>query len=111
MMTAAAQAIIEFKNKKLLRKPADVDEYALARQRERGEQAKRLLEDPLFIEAFDTVEKAYMDGWGASQLDQFELRERAWTAVQLLKDLRAAISRVALDGTVAEEALTRLRSR
>lgn len=111
MMNAATQALIDFKNRKLLRKPAEIDEHLLRKQRDRGEQASRMLNDPIFVEAFEAVEKAYLDGWRSSSMDNVELRERAWTSIQLLSDLKAAISRVAFDGAVAEETLTRFRSR
>jgi hypothetical protein len=111
MSAAILDAFRSFRDARLLRKPVEVDEYALRKQRERGEQADRLLADPLFVEAFDTVERVYMDSWRASGHDEIEKRERAWTAVQLLADLRAAITKVVRDGAVAEDSLTRFRAR
>jgi len=105
------QAFEAFKASRLLRKPAEVDEGALRRARERGHQAKAILNDPIFVEAFELVEKVYMDGWRNSSLDEKDKRERAWTAVALLSDLRAAISTAARDGTIAEESLMKLAGR
>lgn len=94
-----------------LRKPVEHDELKLAAQSERGSRAKMLLEDELLQEAFEKVDAFYMDAFRNSGAEEIETRERAWTALSLLKDVRSAIEGVARDGRVAQRELAKLRDR
>jgi hypothetical protein len=68
----------------------------------RGEQARRLLEDPLLNEAFDTVETSLRDGWAATQPDQVAERERLWLMLKLLGRLKGHLSEVIETGRLVE---------
>ena len=56
----------------------------LEEERIRGEQARRLLADPLLVDAFATVEKTLMDAWKSSADAQERERERLWLMLRLL---------------------------
>ena len=104
-------AVANLMHRMTLRKPVEHDEGKLAAQAERGRHAKALLEDELLVEAFEKVDAFYMDAFRNSGAEEIETRERAWTALSLLKDVRAAIEGVARDGRVAATTLERLRAR
>ena len=50
----------------------------------REEKAQRLLNDPLFIEAFEILKKDLMDCWEHSGSAELEARESIWLAMRLL---------------------------
>jgi hypothetical protein len=87
----------------LLRKPVEVDEVKLEKLRERGAHAEELLKNPLLLEWFETVEAAYMQAWRTSGMKDLEKRERSWTAVLLLADLRNLLGTWVRDGEGAAE--------
>jgi len=47
-------------------------------------RAKRLLDDPLFIEAFEVLKKDLMDRWNHSGTNELDARESIWLAMRLL---------------------------
>jgi hypothetical protein len=110
-MNALEDAYERIRKSKLLRKEPEVDEGKLQEQRERGHRAERLLADDMLIEAWDAVENYYLTAWRGSDAHDIELRERAWTALQILTDVKGALARVARDGAVASEALVRINHR
>lgn len=76
-------------------------------RRARGDKAKRLLEDALLVEAFATVEAAYLGAWKNTALGETQAREMAYMAVRTLADVRAAIRRVVTDGQIANAEIER----
>jgi len=90
---------------KPLRKEKEPDELALRQRRERGERAKRLMNDELLVEAFEAVEAYYMGAWRGSAALDVEMRERAHISVNLLDDLKRHLTRVAIEGVAAANAL------
>ena len=56
----------------------------LDEERVRGEHARRLMSDPMLVEAFDTVEKTIRDAWAGSGEQQERERERLWLMLKLL---------------------------
>lgn len=72
----------------------------------RGEQAKRLLDDPLLQEAFATVGAALRDAWSATSDDATEERERQWLMLKLLERVRAELSQVLETGKLADRQLS-----
>ena len=72
----------------------------------RGEQARRLLEDPLLQEAFVTVEAALHDAWEATDDDATAQRERLWLMLKLLGRLRASLSEAMETGKLADGQLS-----
>tara|TARA_Y100000310_G_scaffold42896_1_gene40060 strand:+ start:6414 stop:6662 length:249 start_codon:yes stop_codon:yes gene_type:complete len=65
-------------------------------QRERN--AKRLLEDPLFKEAFDVLRKDLMGRWEVSGSTESEARESIWLAMRLLDRLHGHITSIVETG-------------
>ena len=54
----------------------------------REEEAKRLLENDLFQEAFETLRTALMTRWENSSSNETEAREQIWLGLQLLQRVR-----------------------
>ncbi len=74
----------------------------------RGEQARRLLEDPLLQEAFATVEAALRDAWVATADDASGERERIWLQLKLLGRVRSHLSEVLETGKLADRQIARI---
>ena len=64
----------------------------------REEQAKRLLNDKLFNEAFDVLRKDLMGRWEASGSSELEARESIWLAMRLLDKLYGHVSSIVETG-------------
>ena len=54
----------------------------------RGEEAKRLIENPLFIEAFDSVKNSLVDSISRSGLGDEKTHHNLAIALQLLAQIR-----------------------
>jgi len=65
-------------------------------QRERN--AKRLLEDPLFKEAFDVLREDLMNRWEVSGSTELEARESIWLAMRLLDRIYGHINSIVETG-------------
>lgn len=91
----------------LLRKEKPVDELALAKLRERGAHAARLLRDETLAEAFTRVRQLHMQVWHGSGPLDVEIREREFIAVNLLDDLKAQIMTFVAEGEAASAQLAR----
>lgn len=67
-----------------------------------GEQAKRLLEDPVLQLAFDRVQAKLIESWKHTAAGQVEAREAAyrllWASEQLKSELRVMIGNAAMSG-------------
>jgi hypothetical protein len=74
----------------------------LEQESRRGEQAKRLLEDPLLQEAFTAVDRALRDTWSATGDDATDERERLWLMLKLLERVRTYLSQVLETGKLAD---------
>lgn len=84
------------------------DEGKLRQQAERGERAKRLLENELLQEAFASVEKAIDDGWKGTSAHEKEQRENAYMMHRLLGNFREHIAQVVRTGDGAAKQLLRI---
>lgn len=67
----------------------------------RGEQADRLMNDPLFKEAFDKVEEGIIDGMHKSAFGDESTHHHLVIALQLLRQLKKSIGEVAATGKMA----------
>ncbi len=56
--------------------------------REKAEAAKRLIEDPLFDEAFQTLREELLIAWEHSGAQDQVERESAWIGLRILSRLR-----------------------
>jgi hypothetical protein len=81
----------------------------LEQESRRGEQARRLLEDPLLQEAFATVENALREAWIATQDDATAERERLWLMVKLMSRVRIHLVDVLQTGRLADDQLAGLK--
>jgi hypothetical protein len=77
----------------------------LEQESRRGEQAHRLLEDPLLLEAFTTLEASLHASWSTTSDDATNERERIWLMLKLLRRVRALLSEVLETGRLADTQL------
>ncbi len=71
----------------------------------RGQQAQRLLDDPLLKEAFDASILAAHQAWEDSADNDKELREMLWSRLKGLKLARTYLQTMVRDGKVADDRL------
>lgn len=74
----------------------------LEQQAHRGEQAAKLLEHPLLVEALSLIEQDITDKWTNSPARDTDGRESLWTQLKLLQRLRLELQQVAETGKVAK---------
>ena len=55
---------------------------------QREQQANRLLNDPLYNEAFDLLAENIHNTWISTSIDETEAREQAWLSLRLLERIR-----------------------
>ena len=80
----------------------------LGQESVRGEQARRLLTDPLLVEAFETVEADLRAAWTATAEAQDRERERLWLMVKLLGRLKGHLTSALETGKLADRQLAAL---
>ena len=64
----------------------------------REEDAKRLLENDLFQEAFETLRTELMTRWENSSSNETEAREQIWLGLQLLQRVRQHLESIVETG-------------
>ena len=69
----------------------------------REARAKRLLEDTLFKEAFDTLEKDIMDTWSSTGIDDGRARETCWLSIRLLSRIKVHLTSIIETGEMAKK--------
>jgi hypothetical protein len=79
-------------------------------EQRRGEEARRLLEEPLVVEAFATVEAGLRRQWEASSEGETEARERSWLMLKLLRRVRALLTEAMETGRLAETQLAAIEA-
>jgi hypothetical protein len=85
-----------------------VDEHKLIRDNSRAQKAKDLLENELLNEAIATLEADLIRAWKATPARDTEGRERCWTAVQQVGNLKGYLEAVMRDGQLAAAQLKSL---
>lgn len=78
-------------------------------QRSRGINAKRLIEDPMFAEAFANVEKSILNGFRADNLLDADLT-RLWISLKMLAKVKAQLEAAISAGAMAEFQLKEKKS-
>jgi len=73
----------------------------LEQESRRGEQARRLLEDPLLQEAFTAVDGALREAWAATTEEATDERERLWLMLKLLGRVRSHLAEIVETGRLA----------
>jgi hypothetical protein len=71
----------------------------------RGERAKQLLEEPLLVEAFTTIEKELTEQWLSSPVRDVEAREKLYLTLKCLQRVKGHIATVMDTGTLAKATL------
>ena len=69
---------------------------------DREAEAKRLLENELFVEAFDTLEKELLLSWSRTGSNDVSQRESCWLATRLLERIKAHITSIVETGHMAK---------
>jgi hypothetical protein len=88
-----------------------VDEMKLVRQRARGEEARRLLENSMLKGAFADIEKGIIDAWLATLPAEREEREELYRSVQNLGRLEMQLKSVLYTGAIAIKDLIDIEAR
>ena len=71
--------------------------------RTREEQARSLLNDKLYNEAFDTLAEELHNTWYNSSVKDVESREQAWLSLRLLERLRLHLTSIVETGEMAKK--------
>lgn len=74
----------------------------------RGERARLILAEPLFIEAFEALERELTDAWANSPARDVDGRETLWLSLKLTKQVRQHLISVMETGKLAEIQLERM---
>lgn len=82
----------------------------LEQERRRGEQARRLLEEPLMVEAFAAVENGLHRQWEASKDGDADARERLWLMLKLLRRVQGQLIEALETGRLAETQLSAIEA-
>ena len=69
---------------------------------QREEQAKRLLNDPLLVEAFTELEQNLKNTWMFSSVGDIEAREQVWLSLRLLERIRLHLTSIVETGEMAK---------
>jgi|TARA_R100000750_G_C2282474_1_gene71739 hypothetical protein len=69
----------------------------------REERAKRLLTDPLFVEAFEVLEKNLLNSWSSSGVNEIDAREQIWLSLRLLERIRLHLTSIVETGDIAKK--------
>ena len=79
---------------------------AKARQElDRATRAEALLQNPLIKEAFEELEKEFVEAWKGSSIGDSQNREHIYQLLQALEALKGHFSKVLQDGKLAKERL------
>lgn len=90
-----------------LRDPVPVNEEKLREARERGRQAEELLRNEALQRAFVQLDEGYQNIWRHTSPDDHETRERAWSQLRQLDDLRNLLISTVRNGAAAHGELER----
>ena len=71
-------------------------------QEEREREAKKLLDNPVFIEAFSKLEEELLGLWKMSGSTDIDQRESFWLAVRLLDRIKVHIQSIVETGHMSK---------
>ncbi len=77
----------------------------LDEEKRRGDEAQRLLEEPLLIEAFKTIEQELTQAWMESPARDAQGREKTWLMLKLLHKVRGNLESMVANGTMAKASI------
>jgi hypothetical protein len=73
----------------------------------RGQNAQRLMDDPIIQSALHDMEAMYINDWKTSTVDDVVKRERAFASISVLQDFKAALQSYVDTGKLAGKHLER----
>lgn len=73
----------------------------------RAIEARRLLEDPMMVEAFDQLKKTYTQAWQDSQYGDTEGRERAFRMIHAAEKVQQQLHEIVLNGKIESDRVKR----
>lgn len=77
----------------------------------RATRARQLLADAMLVEAFDALERTYIEAWKDSPARDSQAREALWQAVQVVGKVRTHLESVAATGRLAQRQIENLEGR
>ena len=77
----------------------------------RAEKAEALLRNELLTDAFDYLEKQFIQAWRSSGIGEAEDRERIYQLSQNLEALKGYFQTVILDGKMAQSQIDEVKRR
>ena len=72
-------------------------------------RANRLLEDPLFTEAFETVREHFKIQWENSESNQTEFRDLCWRSMKAADLFKQVFTKYVESGKLAEKQLEQIK--
>lgn len=78
---------------------------------QRGDNAERLLRDPLIAEAFDIIRAEYIAAWENAPARDTEGRERIWAHLQALGKVKGHLESVVATGKITKKQMAELEGR
>lgn len=85
-----------------------MDEAKLSQESARAARAQNLLDNDLLTEAFDEMERAYIEAWSATKIEDVVGREKLFLAVNVVRKVRGHLNTVVSDGKMAQAQLSEL---
>lgn len=85
-----------------------VDEAKLRIDESRGRRAKELLDNELVVEAFKSLEDAYIAAWRATKPLDEKPREKLYLAINVVGKVRDHLQSVVANGALARTELDQL---
>tara|TARA_E500000178_G_C16848795_1_gene674166 strand:+ start:260 stop:544 length:285 start_codon:yes stop_codon:yes gene_type:complete len=87
------------------------DDLDLRQRMAQGNQAKDLLENPIFKKVYRILEERYVSGFSESKPEDKEVRERSYFLLQSLRKVREEMQILVSDSKLAKEKLDNLHKR
>jgi hypothetical protein len=87
------------------------DEHKLLRDADRASKVQALIENEYLVEAFQTLEKTYIETWRATDINDSVSREKLYMKVAALNDVIAHLGTILNDGKLASHQLKALAER
>ena len=75
----------------------------------RAEQAKALIDNPLYIEAINVMQAAMFAEFESTKLDDANTRHELWQRMQLMKQFKGRFESIVRQGAKAKQTLTFLQ--
>jgi hypothetical protein len=88
-----------------------VDEHKLLRDADRASKVQALIENEYLNEAFQTLERTYIEKWRDTDILDSASREKLYMKVAALNDVIAHLGTVLSDGKLASHQLKALAER